>query len=231
MSRSFGQFQTQRDVVLQDAAGKLSLAARDALLVQAMVQRYSADSPQKLVKDVVADGTSLVPLPTEFEDGFSIVSRIEYPIGSVPPNVLLDESWQMYRSPTGLKVMFTGTTPTNGTSVRVSLTARHIDDGSTVPDADFEAVCDFAAALGFEALAAFYAQTGDPSLLADTVNYRTKSQEYLGLAKAARKRYFDHVGVTEDDKGAQSPAAASVRSIHEELGAGIDRLTHPRGGR
>jgi hypothetical protein len=56
-----------------------------------------------------------------------------------------------------------------------------------------------------ESLAAQYAQTGDSTIGADVVNYRTKSSEYLGLAKAARKRYFDHVGAQDDSGSGGKP--------------------------
>jgi hypothetical protein len=238
MPHSFDQFQAKRDSALQDAAGKLAAADRDAMLVQAILQRYSKDRPRVMVTDVVSTGVSDLPLPTgdvaKFEDGFSEVMQMEYPVGDVPENIVLPENWYMYRSPSGLTVRLLSETPPSGDSVRLTWSARHADDGTTVPDQDFDAVCDYAAALGFEALAAVYAQTGDASISADTVNYRTKGQEYLALAKAARKRYFDHVGIPESGSSgaAQVGPAIAIGSQREEIGlAGIDRLTHPKSTR
>ncbi len=240
MSHSFDQFQAQRDAALQDAASKLSVADRDKMLVQAILQRYSKDRPRTIVTDVVALGTSDLPLPTvdedadgAFEDGFSEVTQIEWPPNGVPENIVLHENWYPYRKPTGVVIRMLSSTPPSGDLVRMTWTARHEDDGSTVPDQDFEAVCDYACALCFEALAAIYAQTGDASIGADTVNYRTKGQEYLALAKAARKRYFDHVGIPESASGAaQVGPAIAIGSQREEIGlAGIDRLTHPKSTR
>ena len=78
---SFDQFQTQRDVVLRDAAGKLPPGDADALLVQAIVQRYSADRPREIASDQAGNGTALLDLPSSggyaFEEGFSIVRSIE----------------------------------------------------------------------------------------------------------------------------------------------------------
>lgn len=228
MAKSFDQFQAQRDAVLQDAAVKLAPGDRDKMLLQAILQRYSKDRPRERVTDTAGNGTALIAVPAGFEDGFSIITSIEFPIGNVPPSRIRDDEWQMYRDTSALKVMLLATKPAASDQLRLTWTARHADDGSTVPEPDFEAVCDFAAALCFEALAASYAQTSDPSILADTVNYRTKSQEYLGLAKAARKRYADVLGI-DDGSGGIGPAFA-VGDLHGDL-AGLDRLTHPKATR
>jgi len=176
------------------------------------------------VTDSAGNGTALIGVPTGFEDGFSIVRSIEFPIGNVPPTHIEDAEWQMYRDTSALKIMLLATKPAASDQLRLTWTARHAADGMTVPEPDFEAVCDLAAALCFEALAASYAQTGDATILADTVNYRTKSQEYLGLARAARKRYADHLGIDESSGGV-GPAIA-MGDLEQNL-AGVDRLTHP----
>ena len=66
------------------------------------------------------------------------------------------------------------------------------------------AVVKLAAAGCATQLAALYAQTSDPTLGADTVNYRTKSQDYLALAKVLEGAYREAVGATD------GVAAASV---------------------
>ncbi len=240
MSHTLDQFQTQRDVALRDAVGKLPSGDRDALLQQAILQRYSKDRPRELTSDQTGNGTQVIAMPATgpdadtddfFEDGFSIIRAVEFPVGIVPPNLVLEEDWQIYRSPTGLQLMLLAATPSISDTVRVTWTARHDADGSTVPDVDFDAVCDWAASLCYAALAGIYAQTGDPTILADTVNYRTKSMEYTTLAKAAAKRYFDHMGISADDKLTEVDAAIATGSIHEQLGVGLDRLTHRKASR
>lgn len=233
---SVDQFLVQINSAIQDSAGKLT--DRDSLFPRAL-QRYSKDEPLVIVTDVTASGTSDQPLPgtavSTFEKGFSEIRSVEYPVGHVPAAYLLDEDWDMYETPSGQFVRLLSVTPSAGEAIRITWTARHAADGSTVPDKDFEAVCDFAAALGYEALASIYTQTGDSTIQADTVNYRTKNQEYLSLAKAARKRYYDHLGVDGGVQGQEAPsrAAISLGSLHEDLGGvtGVDRMTHPRATR
>jgi hypothetical protein len=94
-------------------------------------------------------------------------------------------------------------------------------------------VCDYAAALCCQALAAKYAQTSDSSISADAVNYRTKSQEYLSLAKELRKRYDEQVGIQGSDSGSSAnasgvAAALSIGDMELRQGSGVDRLTHRR---
>lgn len=223
---------------VQDNASKLADTDFDAFVTQACRQRYSQDRAQVLVTDVAADGTTLLPLPVitqqqgkpappVFEVGFSAVKTMEYPIGVVPPSIFIDSDWQYYQTPTGTKLLMLVTTPASNELVRVTWTARHADDGSSVPNQDFEAVCDFAASLCAEALAAWYAQTRDNTVAADVVNYRTKSQEYLAMAKALRQRYFNALGVDEGAGNEQGPAIA-MGAMSETLGAGVDRLIHSK---
>ncbi len=230
---------------IQDSAQKLKQADIDDCINQAVKQRYSKDRPRQLASDVAADGTTNLPLPQgpsnppePFEDGFSVVSALEFPIGGVPPSYIENEAWQMYRTPSGLKIMLTYTgIPSNGDHVRVTWTARHLPGTSgnntvatTVPDADFEAVSDLASSLCCEKLAAQYAQTRDASIQADSVNYRTKSQEYLQLAKTLRQRYLDHVGIEQGQSSggasSSSPAAMAMGDMELRQGSGIRRITH-----
>jgi hypothetical protein len=119
--------------------------------------------------------------------------------------------------------------PESTETARITWTQPHANDASTVFPQDEDAVVDLASAYCFEALAAIYAQTGDASIAADIVNYRTKGQEYLALAKAARKRYFDFFGI-EEGKGDDAIAkpALVIGQQTSLMGPGVDRLTHKR---
>jgi hypothetical protein len=119
--------------------------------------------------------------------------------------------------------------PLESESMRITWTVRHKNDGSTVPDMDFDCVCDFAASLCFDALAAAYAQIGDSSIGADVVNYRTKSQEYLSLAKTSRKRYYGFLGIEEDaNETATAGPAIAFGDVNFTMNPGVDRVTHKR---
>jgi hypothetical protein len=222
------------DQLIQDKAGKLSSADRASFVGKAIVQRYSKDRPREMVTDVSGQGTGQLPLPAPdggpvYEEGFSEIRQLEYPLGEVPPSLVQNYEWDFYRTPAGLVLLFSAITPSDEEQVRVSWTARHAPDASTVPDCDFDAVADLAAAYCLEALAAIYAQTGDNSIAADMVNYRSKGQEYAALAKLARKRYYAHLGIPEDatDHNLQGPAV-SLGDMDNLMGPNVERMTHRR---
>lgn len=94
---------------------------------------------------------------------------------------------------------------------------------STVPDADFDAVSNLAASLAFDQLAALKVQSGDPTISADAVEYRSKSDQYRSMAKEHLRLYNQHLG-----KGAEVGAASGTKNLDVDLSVGWDRLTHPR---
>jgi hypothetical protein len=225
--------------VISDDAGRLTAGpdgdVRPALVKRAIVMRYSQDSPLELVSDIAGNGTNYLPLPVApgsgtvpvFDPGFSVIKQIEFPIGQQPPQLILDSDFRVYRAPDGYKILINFDTPGSGDSLRVTWTAKHLDDGSTISDGDFYAIVDFAGSLAAEKLASFYVGTGDSTLQADVVNYRSKSSEMLSIAKALRRRYFNHMGVDEDANGGdeQVPALA-LGNQYLEQNSGVDRLVH-----
>lgn len=239
MAKKLTEFQTRVDALLQDAANSLASADKDAAIVEAIQKKYSKDVPLEVVTDVVSDGTRDLPLPVVnagpvFEDGFSDVKSIEYPIGQDPEAYLDVNDFKLYRSPTGLKIRTRGTVVTNADNARLTWTARHLADASTVYAGDFDAVCCLAASIAFEQLAAKYTQSGDSTVSADVVNYRTKNQEYLALAKSMFKRYADHVDLNTTDNGSGgSPqkAALAIGDMDNTMATGIDRIIHGKNTR
>lgn len=227
--------------VISDDANRLGGTAGTvlpAMVERAIIQRYSQDAPLYLVSDVAGTGSNYAPLPIApgagndlpvFEPNFSVVERIEYPIGQQPPQYVLDSDVHVYRSPTGYQIFINFDAPPVGQDMRITWTARHLPDGSTVPDKDFYAVVDFAASLAAEKLASFYVGTGDSTIQADVVNYRSKSQEMLSIAKALRKRYYNHMGIEEDAAGDDRIAPAfSFGNQFLEQNSGVDRLVHDK---
>lgn len=231
-------FVTEIPNVISDDADRLGGtggAVLPALVKRAIIQRYTLDRPLDVVSDIAGNGTNYLDLPVApgtapvpvFEPEFSIVKSIEFPIGQQPPQMVLDSDFRVYRAPDGYKILLNFDTPGNGESLRMTWTARHLADGSTVPDSDFYAVVDFAGSLAAEKLASFYVGTGDSTMSADVVNYRSKSQEMLNIAKALRKRYFNHIGVSEDSSaGDEQKPAIAIGNQYLEQNSGVDRLVH-----
>lgn len=224
---------------LADDAKRVTSGQWAALAARAILERYSADAPLLIVSDVEGTGTNLVALPIApgtggdlpvWETNFSVVKQIEYPIGQQPPQFVLDSDLRVYQTPGSPdRILLNFDAPPEGDTLRVTWTARHLRDGSTVPDKDFYAVTDFIASLGAEWIASFYVGTGDATLQADVVNYRSKSQEMLNVAKVLRKRYYNHMGIEEGAAGeAEVGPAFALGNQYLEQNSGVDRLVHDK---
>ena len=224
MAKTIPDFQELVAGHLQDGAAKLSPPEIVKTIEEAIAGRYSKDRPQKLVFDLTGDGAtfewSLAGI-LGWQEGFSRVVEIEYPQGERSPIYLASGEWLLYAALTGRFLRFAFALSV-GKKARVRFTAPHGADASSVPEADFYAVGALAASLAARRLAALYAQSGDSSIAADTVNYRTKSQEYLALARQLEKEYENLLGT---DPERSSPASSRTDAWRGET-AGGDRMTH-----
>lgn len=222
--------------VLSDDMGRVT-ANLPAFAARAILQRYSADSPLWITSDIAGNGTNYIALPKApgegddlavFEPNFSVIKQIEFPIGQQPPQFILDSDFRIYFTPgAAAKILINFDTPNSTDNLRCTWSARHLADGSTVPDRDFYAVVDFAASLAAEKLASFYVGTGDSTIQADVVQYRSKSAEMLKVATALRKRYYNHMGIEEGANGdADTGPAFAIGNQYLEQNSGVDRLVH-----
>jgi hypothetical protein len=224
--------------VFSDPSGKTT-ALLAGFAQRAIIERYSQDSPLWITSDIEGNGTNYMPLPVApgtggdlpvWESNFSVIRQIEYPIGQQPPQLILDSDFRIYHTPGQAdQILVNFDTPPVGQFARVTWSARHLIDGSTVPDRDFFAVVDFTASLAAEWLATDYVSVGDPTMNVDVVNYRSKSQEMQGVAKMLRKRYFNHMGIEEGaaDEAPLAPAFA-LGNQYLEQNSGVDRLVHDK---
>jgi len=71
-------------------------------------------------------------------------------------------------------------------------------------------------------LATYYAQSGDSSIGADSVDHKSKAKEYAARAKAYRTIYFDHLGIAEG----KTPAASISRDQDKKASWQSDKVTH-----
>lgn len=229
MPKTFADFQQAVDRRVQDAAAKLPPAARDDCIREALVGRYSKARPLKKVVDLAGDGATFkwTLNTTNFAgwvDNFSVVADLEYPAGERTPSVLAKDEWITYwPNSTAPELRLLRVTPLSGKSLRVNYTALHAEDGSTVPDGDFEGVANLAAAYSAWRLSAIYSQLGDSAIGADAVDYRGKSEAYAALARALEERFKELFGL---DKEEQQPAASGTSEWPVRLEEGGKRLTH-----
>jgi len=122
--------------------------------------------------------------------------------------------------------------PASGKKARLLYIVPHTlnDTTNTIPDNDTEAVITLTAGLCFWALAAKFAQTTNPSIDADVIDYQRKSDTYAALAKEKFSQYANFMGMGSDS-GKGAGGAAQAGTIMKEFDIvypwGEDYLTHP----
>lgn len=227
--KTFADFQQGVAERIQDAAGKLSSAAIDGCIREAIAGRYSAARPLHKVADLNGNGLTYKWDITNasfpgWSQNFSIIGEVEYPAGDRDPAMLEKDEWQVYWGADSVpQLRLTAIVPSAGTAVRVRYTAPHAEDASDFPEADFYGAVNLAAALAAWRLHAIYNQLGDAALGADAVDYRGKAAEYRTLARELEGAFEAAFGL---DKAEEQPAASSVAEWRISSEAGGRRIVH-----
>lgn len=210
--------------LVRDDAGKLAAGDIDDAITHA-VRRYSMDRPQEKVQDVTPSDANTLPLPAAWETDFSDLRSLEHPIGDVPPTLISQERYGFYRTPSALTIKLLDAVAVAANNVRVTFTIKHVVDAvsDTIPVHHREPVACWAAAILCDQLAAFYSGGSESSIKADSVEGRSKAEEYAARARTLRKRYLDELGI--EDK--RSEPAGVVVNLDQADSRGGDRLTHP----
>ncbi|MCE5212991.1 MAG: hypothetical protein LLG40_15725 [Deltaproteobacteria bacterium] len=212
--------------------GELPLGEAEIIMaITKAVRRYSIDKPLIVAEDETGNGSFdyALTLLSYFTDGFSSIKKVEYPVDDADEtaDVLQDDAWMIYHKPAGNYLRFLEDQPASTETIRITYTALHIcnDTQCTIPASDEDAVQMLAAAGFCDMLATYYAQTSDSTIMADSVDHKSKAAEYAARARAYRKEYFDHMGI----KDGQTVGAASVtRDQDAKTSHGLDHVTHPR---
>lgn len=184
------------------------------------VEQYGRDRPRRVVEDVTADGSSVLPLPTAWQAFRSRIAALEYPTGEFPVSWIDAQYYGVVETPAGEEIRLVGAIQADET-VRVHLLLPH--DEASVPARDLEAVAHYAAAGLMDQLSTLLADIQDSTISADAVERRSKSQEYASRARAYRARYHELLGL---DPKRQVAASATV-NLNLADSRGRDRLTHP----
>lgn len=197
-------------------------------LIEAALSRYSKDRPQLSYEDYAGDGAAYdFTLPAAWDRALTVVASVEYPQGEREPSYLQRRDWTIYaRGTSAEKLRLLRLTPVSGEIVRLTYTLPHtVDDSSaTIPANDLKCLAWLAAAEGCHILARRYAQTSEPILGADSVNYTSKAAEYTRLGRELERKYQNHIGLKEGDTA--GPSGASMdwdETLSQSRG---DYLTH-----
>ncbi len=229
MAYTYAEFKEKLSDIVRDDANKLTPEEKDRHIQEA-VRIYSRHRPREVVKDITGDGTydyAITTHLTSWVKDFSVIKKIEYPADRREPEYVdQDEDWVLYEKEAGQYIHFLDDTPPATEKIRVTYTAPHIlsDAQNTIPEIDQDAVCELAASLCSGALASVYAHAIDSTISADSVDHKSKSEQFASRARAQKKIYTDHVGIKEGDV----PAASAVKGFDFDYPDGSPRLTHPK---
>lgn len=217
------------DAIGQMVQGEIPLGEADKILaINMAVKSHSRHRPLIVVEDETGNGgfDYALTLLASWADGFSVITQVEYPVDDTDetPDILQDDEWMIYAKPSGEVLRFKEDKPLATESFRVTYTALHTctDDACTVKGFDNEAVQALAAAYFCEMLATYYAQAGDSTIGADSVDHKSKAAEYAARARAYKKFYYDHIGAKEGE----TPAASVTYDQDKDASWASDKLTH-----
>lgn len=181
---------------VQDAAEKLTV---DDYFngITAALNRYSTANPRVMVRDIAGTDSNDLALPAEWIAGFSTLRALEYPIGTIPADLLQSHCWSLYQAPSSCVIRLADLQPTSAESVRCTFTVLHSEE--TLPAVDQQAVAELAASACLYQLSAAYGNSMDNTIQADSVDYQSKTDQYRRLAAELRKQALAALGLDGDD--------------------------------
>lgn len=210
--------------------GTMPLTTADkTAAISAAVIEHSRNRPRVVVEDVTGDGGFDYELAdlAAYTAGFSTVRQVEYPVAETlrQPNILIEDDWVIYPKPAGDYLRLLQATPTAAYKIRITYTALHTltAQSGTIPAHHDTAVQTLAAAIFCHMLAAYYSQSEDGIIAADSVQHSNRAREYAIRAKTYRGIYYDLIGAEEG----KAPAVSITSDQDLHIAGGMDRLTHP----
>lgn len=230
MSKTLASYRNLLSNLLQDNTTKLTDSARDDA-INAAVDFHSRVRPDYRRRSIAGNASAIIGTPTGWHNDWSQISEIEFPVNQVPPTFLEDDDWLLKESPTAstrYQIMFLNAQPGTGERFNLKWSVPHTLSATaantTIPTAHFRPVCMLAASFALQQLAAFYTQSGDSTIAADSMNPQTKEQGYDRLAGRWRKRYQEYFGLSDD----QVAPASVWQDVDRLTSRRVDFFTHPK---
>jgi hypothetical protein len=219
--------------LIQDQGGKLSTTARNQS-IQAAVELHSTFLPRVKVQVMTGVSNDRSAVPTGWIDDVSELLRVEYPLHDTPPTYLeAEDDVTVITAPTAtsarFKLLFLNDVPGATERFAVHYTKPHIFGATasqnTIQDNHIQAISYLAAALACKQLAAFYSQSGDNLIQADSVNSQQKNPSYLNLSRAYFDYYYTFFKI---DPNGKARAAGINVDMDRKFSFGGEFFTHPR---
>lgn len=181
----------------------LPQTVRDNIIKKDAVRKYSRVRPLLVIEEYTATSAAWYDLPAGWEDGFSEIDEIEYPVEKTPKEIIEAKEYRVSLMPAGKKIRFSTIKPSSGDAFWIKYSQRHgfLSSGeSDIPYADLDVLSYLSCSLLCTSLATFYASKTNPSLSeAEVIGYATRSDEYRNRAEDWMKKYKDEL--QEDSTG------------------------------
>jgi hypothetical protein len=171
-------------------------ADRDEMINDA-VRKYSQDRPLNIVAALTATSTAWYSLPSDWEEDFSALWEIEYPIEQSPKETIAPEYWDveymLISGSTAQRLRFDVNNPSSGDTFWIKYTKRHVFDGSgnsNIPTCHRNAVAYLSVSLMCQALADFFGGKADANLTnVEFIDQPSRVEEWEKLALNWLKKY------------------------------------------
>lgn len=193
--------------LVRDDAGKVTPEQRYRAIAQALA-RLSAERPREVAEDLANVSGALVATPPGWVVGDSRLVSVETPIGQVPPDLVDDVT--VLAQPDGTeRLAFTAPLAAN-TTIRVRYTLLHLVDSQddTVPAGLQWGVAALAASMLCGQLASLYANQGDSTIAADSVDQKSRSELYAARERELERKAFASWGLPVPSAGGGANSAA-----------------------
>jgi hypothetical protein len=210
--------------LVRDTDQVIASSASDTAIAHAVL-RYSADAPRRAVADVDVDEDGNLPAPAGFTSASKLL-RVEYPVGNRPPSYVPAGEIEIYETPDALMLVPSVEFPA-GATMRLTYTAAHTlddSDDTTIPGEHVHAVAALAAADLCGQLAANYSNEAAPTIGADTVDHKGKSDRWRARKRELDAEYVRVVGSKPNDR---TKAASVDVAVTRADSLGRPRLFHP----
>ncbi len=192
------------------------------------LRHLNRDRPLTKVADITGDDTKTYDLaPTGFTKGLSKITNVEFPAGEDPPiNRVEDDDWREYEDPSKpagqqIRLLFITVTPTTTETIRITFQSPWTLDKTDASQSDldetaFGALVHKATALLLRSLSNRFAQTTDPTIAADAVDYAGRSSLFAFNAAEHERMYKEMTGLSEDVPASQAMAESDIKFVSGE---------------
>lgn len=233
MAFELADIQRAVNAKLQDKGSFLTPDEVDECILSAL-NILNVDAPNQIPVDIAgADGVKNYAIGTDFVKGYSSPRKLEQILSTDtdeddPRFLRKTDDWFIYEDPTKaaglqMRLRLKRTQPSTGDTLRLTLTTPFV----LLPTSTIETVRDGQALsakalqLCFEALAARFSQTTDPTIDADAVDYGGAPDRFLLLARDWRNIYNHLAGLDENIK-----AAFALKEVDLLLSTGEKTMWH-----